>query len=83
MLQRLRPWQHHRSAGRRGSFSKQLIALDTDGLDEVLQDDGPLTLFAPTDTAFAEIGITTVMPTDFALPPTILQYHVLEGIVDS
>jgi uncharacterized surface protein with fasciclin (FAS1) repeats len=63
-------------------------ALRTTGLDGALRGSGPLTLFAPTNAAFAsllsELGLTQQqLLSDRALLDTVLRYHVLGAEVQS
>jgi len=58
-----------------GVFTELLGAVSSVGLVGALRGDGPLTVFAPTDTAFADI---VVPPAD--LEDTLL-YHVFDGSV--
>ena len=41
------------TASSNGSFTTLVAALEATGLDETLQGEGPFTVFAPTDEAFA------------------------------
>ena len=70
-----------------GDFSTLIAALDAAGLDAVLDDAdaGPFTVFAPTDAAFAALpgGLVNKLLADTSLLTTILNYHVVEGAVDS
>lgn len=63
-------------------FSKLVTAVTTAGLEETLQDDGPFTVFAPTDDAFAALpaGALDELLADpsGALTDTLL-YHVAPG----
>ncbi len=68
-----------------GTFTILATALDTAGLVETLKGDGPFTVFAPTDDAFAallaDLGITAE---DLLANPdlkNILLYHVVSGSV--
>ncbi|MFB6249682.1 MAG: fasciclin domain-containing protein [Salinibacter sp.] len=65
-------------------FSTLVRALDSTGLDSVLATEGPYTLFAPPDTAFAALPRGTV-PALLAKRQdrlrTILAHHVVEGRV--
>lgn len=67
-----------------GSFTTLTAALEAAGLDETLRGDGPLTVFAPTDEAFAALPEGTV-DTLLADPQgdltEILTYHVIDGEV--
>ncbi|MGB0714553.1 MAG: CIA30 family protein [Phycisphaerae bacterium] len=72
-------------AGEAGVFSTLAKALTEAGLVEALQGDGPFTVFAPTDDAFAALPEGTV---ETLLKPEnkeqligILKYHVVAGRV--
>ena len=74
------------NAAATGSHESLVAALTHAGLVETLQGDGPFTVFAPTDAAFAEAGIDLAnFNTDEANATLvdILTYHVLEGAVDA
>ncbi len=62
-----------------GRFTKLVAAVSQEGLAETLSVDGPFTVFAPTDDAFAALGLTDEEL--LALPnlKEILLYHVLPG----
>jgi uncharacterized surface protein with fasciclin (FAS1) repeats len=68
-----------------GSFTTLASALTAAGLVETLQGEGPFTVFAPTDEAFAKIPAETL--TDLLKPENkeklagILTYHVVSGKV--
>jgi len=67
------------TAERAGNFTTLLAALEATGLDAALLGDGPFTVFAPTDAAFAKLP-TTTLDALFADPDTlteVLSYHVL------
>ncbi|GIT90668.1 beta-Ig-H3/fasciclin [Jannaschia pagri] len=75
------------TAAAAGSFSTLLAAAEAGGLVETLKGDGPLTVFAPTDEAFAALPEGTV---ESLLEPAnqdqlvqILSYHVVPGAVMS
>ena len=53
-----------------GSFTTLVGALESTGLDEALAGDGPFTVFAPTDAAFAALPLTTLAPESTTPPPT-------------
>lgn len=59
-------------------FTTLLAALQQEGLDTALVGEGPFTVFAPTDTAFAEVGTPSEV---LALPglSDILSQHVISG----
>ena len=66
-------------------FSTLLAAVEAAGLAETLSGDGPFTVFAPTDAAFAELPAGTL---DSLLQPanqdqltSILTYHVVPAEV--
>ncbi len=68
-----------------GSFNTLVAAAKAAGLVETLKSDGPLTVFAPTDEAFAKLPKGTV---ETLLKPenkdqliSILTYHVVSGEV--
>ena len=70
-----------------GNFNTLVAAVKAAGLVEALRGDGPLTVFAPTDEAFAALPAGTV---ESLLKPenkdkliNILTYHVLPGKVMS
>jgi len=64
-------------------FSVLLAALETAGLDEALAGEGPFTVFAPTDAAFAtllgELGVTAEELLAREDLGDILLYHVVDG----
>ncbi len=73
-------------AAANGSFNTLVAAVDAAGLVETLSSDGPFTVFAPTDEAFAaalgDLGISADdLLADTELLTTILTYHVVAGEV--
>ena len=68
-----------------GSFNTLVAAVKAAGLVEVLKGDGPLTVFAPTDDAFARLPAGTVenllKPENKDQLAAILTYHVVPGKV--
>jgi len=68
-----------------GSFSTLLTALDVAGLTTALQAEGPFTVFAPTDEAFAAIAPETLtgLLADPELLTAVLTYHVVPGLFTS
>jgi len=66
-----------------GSFKTLLAALDAADLTGALQGDGPFTVFAPTDKAFAKLPKGTVesLLNDIPKLKSILTYHVVQGKV--
>ncbi len=75
------------TASEAGSFSTLLAAADAAGLVETLKGEGPLTVFAPTDEAFAALPEGTVdsllMEENRDQLTQILTYHVVPGKVMS
>lgn len=72
-------------ANKTGAFKTLLAAAETAGLVDALQGDGPLTVFAPTDDAFAKLPYGTVedllKPENKEKLATILRYHIISGKV--
>ncbi len=70
-----------------GSFGTLVAAVQAAGLVETLKGDGPFTVFAPTDAAFAALPAGTVesllKPENKDRLAAILTYHVLAGKVMS
>lgn len=68
-----------------GSFQTLLAALEATKLDKALAGEGPFTVFAPTDEAFASLpkGMVESLLKDKKKLESILTYHVLEGTVKS
>lgn len=66
-----------------GSFNTLLAAVKEAGLVEALSGDGAMTVFAPTDEAFAKLGEDTIKTVlaDKVLLTKILTYHVVSGRV--
>lgn len=64
-----------------GQFSTLLAAVDAAGLTETLEGDGPFTVFAPTDGAFANLpeGALESLLDDPEALSRILLHHVLSG----
>ena len=71
-----------RTAQCTGIHDTLVTAVIQGGLLETLQSEGPFTVFAPTDQAFADAGIdlAAVSQSDLA---DILTYHVVSGAVPS
>jgi uncharacterized surface protein with fasciclin (FAS1) repeats len=63
-------------------FSTLVSALERTGLVATLQSEGPFTVFAPTNTAFSQLGIDLAALSDAELRD-ILLYHVLGARVRS
>lgn len=70
-----------------GSFKTLVAAAQAAGLVDALSSKGPLTVFAPTDDAFAKLPAGTVesllKPENKAKLVSILKYHVVPGRVYS
>lgn len=66
-----------------GSFKTLVAAAQAAGLVDLLKSEGPFTVFAPTDEAFAKLPAGTVeaLLKDQAKLRTILTYHVVPGRV--
>lgn len=64
-----------------GNFTVLLDLIESAGLDSTLMGDGPFTLFAPTDEAFAQIPevVRTALVSDSAQLRQLLLNHVVEG----
>jgi uncharacterized surface protein with fasciclin (FAS1) repeats len=66
-----------------GNFSTLAAALGAAGLIETLKGEGPFTVFAPTDDAFAKIPSETLsqllQPENKGKLTSILTYHVVSG----
>ena len=64
-----------------GKFNTLLAAVDAAGLTETLSNEGPFTVFAPNDDAFAKLPEGTVegLLKDKKKLTTILTYHVVSG----
>ena len=69
-----------------GSFTTLVAAIQAAGLVETLSGEGPFTVFAPTDEAFAAaleaLGLTAEeLLADTDLLTSVLTYHVVPGAV--
>ena len=66
-----------------GRFTTLVAAVQAAGLVDALKADGPLTVFAPTDDAFAALpeGTVEALLADIPALTEILLYHVVEGKV--
>jgi uncharacterized surface protein with fasciclin (FAS1) repeats len=68
-----------------GNFKTLASALQAAGLVETLKGDGPFTVFAPTDEAFAKLPAGTVenllKPENREKLKAVLTYHVVPGKV--
>ncbi len=68
-----------------GSFTTLVAAVEAAGLVETLKGEGPFTVFAPTDEAFAALpeGTVEALLADPEALAGILTYHVVAGKVMS
>ena len=71
-------------ANANGSFKTLIKALTAAGLIDTLQGEGPFTIFAPTDTAFAQLkdknAVTDLLkPENRKILVDVLTYHVVPG----
>ncbi len=68
-----------------GRFTTLVAALEAAGLVDTLKSEGPFTVFAPTDEAFAKLPAGTVenllKPENLETLKSILLYHVVSGKV--
>jgi uncharacterized surface protein with fasciclin (FAS1) repeats len=73
------------TAGAAGSFTTLARAIEAAGLTETLKGEGPFTVFAPTDEAFAKLpeGTLDALLQDKEKLAAILTYHVVPGNVSS
>lgn len=66
-------------------FTVLVQAVDAAGLVETLSDEGPYTVFAPTDTAFDALpeGVldALLLPENEAVLTDVLTFHVIDGAV--
>jgi uncharacterized surface protein with fasciclin (FAS1) repeats len=64
-----------------GNFNTLLAALDAAKLTATLEGEGPFTVFAPTDAAFAALpaGVLDGLLADPAALAKVLTYHVVAG----
>ena len=74
-------------AASNGPFTTLVAAVTAAGLVDTLKGDGPFTVFAPTDAAFAALPAGTVesllLPENKDTLVSILTYHVVPGAVTS
>jgi uncharacterized surface protein with fasciclin (FAS1) repeats len=70
-----------------GSFETLVAAVQAAGLVETLKGEGPFTVFAPTDDAFAKLPAGTVenllLPENRDALISVLTYHVVPGKIMS
>jgi uncharacterized surface protein with fasciclin (FAS1) repeats len=67
-----------------GDFTTLVAAVQAAGLEETLRGDGPFTVFAPTDEAFAALPegtVETLLEDPTGQLSDILTYHVVPGEV--
>jgi uncharacterized surface protein with fasciclin (FAS1) repeats len=73
------------TAAQNGSFNTLVAAVKAAGLADTLKGNGPFTVFAPSDEAFAKLPTGTVesllKPENKAKLTSILTYHVVSGRV--
>lgn len=71
------------TAASAGGFEMLVAAVQAAGLEETLRGEGPYTVFAPTDEAFAALPAgaldSLLMPENREQLVSILTYHVLPG----
>ena len=68
-----------------GSFATLVQAIQTAELVDTLKGEGPFTVFAPTDAAFAKLppGTMEALLKDKAKLTKVLTYHVVPGEMDA
>lgn len=68
-----------------GRFTTLITALQTAELVDTLREDGPFTLFAPTDQAFADLpdGVLQVLLDNPEQLKKLLLYHVVPGKIEA
>lgn len=68
-----------------GQFGTLLTAIEAAGLTDALAGEGPFTVFAPTDAAFAEVPADQLeaLLADTEALAAVLTYHVVSGKVGS
>lgn len=64
-----------------GQFTTLVAAVQAAGLVDALKGEGPLTVFAPTDAAFAKLpeGTIPALLNDIPALTNVLTYHVVSG----
>jgi uncharacterized surface protein with fasciclin (FAS1) repeats len=72
-------------AAARGEFTQFIAAIEAAGLAQALSSTEPLTVFAPTDAAFAGLppGVleTLLLPGNTRVLRELISYHLVPGIV--
>lgn len=68
-----------------GSFDTLVAAVQAAGLVDTLKGEGPFTVFAPTDEAFAKLPAGTLdsLLADPEMLAKVLKYHVVPGKLDA
>ncbi len=70
-----------------GSFGTLIAAVQAAGLESALSSEGPYTVFAPTDEAFAALPPGTLdqllLPENKGVLTQVLAYHVVPGTITS
>lgn len=71
------------TANRSGSFKTFLEAVKTAGLSHQLRQDGPYTIFMPTDTAFEQVDDTewAAVKKNPSRLARVIRYHIIPGHV--
>lgn len=71
------------TAANAGSFTTLITAIQAANLEDTLKGEGPFTVFAPTDAAFAKLpqGTVDALLQDIPRLQRILTYHVVAGRV--
>ena len=68
-----------------GSFNTLIAAVEAAGLEGALSSEGPYTVFAPTDEAFAALPPGTLdqllLPENKGVLTQVLAYHVVPGVI--
>lgn len=66
-----------------GTFKTLVAAVQAAGLVDTLKGEGPFTVFAPTDEAFAKLpkGTVDALLADIPKLTSILTYHVANGAI--
>jgi uncharacterized surface protein with fasciclin (FAS1) repeats len=73
------------TAVKNGNFTTLVTAIEAAGLVDTLKGEGPFTVFAPTDAAFAKVPADTLnaLLADKTALAGVLTYHVVAGQVMS
>lgn len=71
------------TAKNHGKFNSFMKALEETGLSETLKEDGPFTVFAPSDSAFAKLSDTVLNnlahPQNAEKLKALVKYHIVSG----